>query len=347
MSQRPRFGDGGQLRRPIALEGPAPGIAWSEGDIWGEFAPDRDWDPFERTSSGLLLAEDFARADLADSELAAAWYLEHGVLDLQRIFPLDPWEKRDLPSESRRFHDSRAEVLQQQHDVRWLLLTLARLSQGSEAWDPRWMAVVIGSGGKPGVRLDIEDGELHFHLERFDPEEVPAGEGTVWVPEGRWNEHWSFLIDIPNPDRLRDLLRLSVSREGLMEVVRTLLEPHVRIASQSEVDLLWPETEYPLVVSERRRWHSVLSPIYLQLLEGLRRVTEGQLGASYCRECGEPYLTLDARRSSFCTDRHRLRFFQRERRRRVDRERAAQQAAARLKATPMDAMDRLPEEPEA
>jgi hypothetical protein len=73
----------------------------------------------------------------------------------------------------------------------------------------------------------------------------------------------------------------------------------------------------PLVVHERRWWTSLLAPVYLQLLEGLRRVTEGQRGAGLCRECGQPFLTLDARRSSFCTDRERLRFLQRERRKRL------------------------------
>ena len=61
----------------------------------------------------------------------------------------------------------------------------------------------------------------------------------------------------------------------------------------------------PLVVHERRWWRSLLAPVYLQLLEGLRRVTEGQRGAALCRECGQPFLTLDARRLSFCTDRER------------------------------------------
>jgi hypothetical protein len=73
----------------------------------------------------------------------------------------------------------------------------------------------------------------------------------------------------------------------------------------------------PIQVVERRRWGSILAPIYLQLLEALRRVSEGQSGAGSCRECGEPFLTLDARRSSFCTDRHRLRFAQRARRQRL------------------------------
>ena len=48
---------------------------------------------------------------------------------------------------------------------------------------------------------------------------------------------------------------------------------------------------------ETRIWGSMFAPIYLQLLEGLRRVSEGKPGATWCRECGGPFLTLDARRS--------------------------------------------------
>ena len=59
------------------------------------------------------------------------------------------------------------------------------------------------------------------------------------------------------------------------------------------------------------------APVYLQLLEALLRVTEGQRGAGLCFECGQAFLTLDARRSSSSTDRERFRFSQRERRKRL------------------------------
>ncbi len=344
MSQRPRFGDGGLLRRPLQLEGPAPGVVWSEGDIRGPFAPDRDWDPFERTSAGLLLAEDFARAALDDAGQAAAWYLEHGALDLQHVFPRDRWDGHPLAPMAERFHDTRAAVLEQQRAVRWLLLTLARLSLGPEAWEPGWMKVVIRGSGRLGVRLDIEDGELRF---RPEAGEAPTDEATLWVPQERWTDYWTDLLDFPALAHPVGRVPLTASRDGLIECMRILLEPHVRMAAQFEVDLLWPEAEYSLVVSERRRWRSVLSPVYLQLLEGLRRVTEGQRGAGFCRECGQPYLTLDARRSSFCRDKDRFRFFQRERRRRVNRERAARDAIARMPATEPAPDSTTLEDPEA
>lgn len=346
MSLRPRFGDGGLLRRPLELEGPAQGLVWSDGDVRGRFAPDRDWDPFERTSSGLLLAEDFARADLDDAGRAAGWYLEHGALDLQHVFPSDRWAGHELAPVAERFHDTRDEVLGQQRTVRWLLETLARLSQGPEAWEPGWMKVVLHSYGTLGVRLDIADGVLRFLPARLDAEDVPTGEARLWVPEERMRDHWTELLDYPALAGRVGRVPLTASYEGLVELVRQLLEPHVRIAAQFEVDLLWPEAEYSLVVSERRRWRSVLSPIYLQLLEGQRRVTEEQRGAGFCRECGQPYLTLDARRSSFCTDKDRFRFFQRQRRHRVAGERAARNAVARMQATGHEPPDAVIEDPQ-
>ena len=100
------------------------------------------------------------------------------------------------------------------------------------------------------------------------------------------------------------------------------------VAPGAEIEIGWPAFDAAgavpagaslgaLEVRERRRWSSLLAPVYLQLLEGLRRVTEGQRGAGFCKECGQPFLTLDARRSVFCTDPERLRYGQRERRRRL------------------------------
>ncbi len=70
------------------------------------------------------------------------------------------------------------------------------------------------------------------------------------------------------------------------------------------------------------------SPIYLQLFEALRRISEGEPGAATCRECGQPFLVLDARRRFFCNDRERYRFTQRQRRLRIATEDDAGEPAA-------------------
>ncbi len=327
MSLRPRFGDGGLLTRPAGVRD-EPLLGWTVGDVIGSFAPDRDWDPFERTPGGLLLAEDFARADLVAFDAAAEWYLQHGVLDLHDLFPREKWRTRGAVPPGDSFHDAPVDVWQQQFNVQWLLLALARLSLGEEAWEPRWMEVAVAGAGE-SLWLDTEDRrKIRFRASLQSPAPHPIG--TLWVPAEQWYEAWSGLPDGQDLSNAESFVPLLPSRAGHIELVRRLLEPHVRIGARFEVELLWPKAEYPLLVRERRRWRSALPPIYLQLLEALRRITDGQRGAGFCRECGQPFLTLDARRSSFCTDKDRFRFSQRERRKRVDRERAAVEAIAKM-----------------
>jgi hypothetical protein len=161
---------------------------------------------------------------------------------------------------------------------------------------------------------------------------VPDGAPVLWVPTIGWYDVWDDYDDGSNPSGRWTTGRLSADWWGLVELERRLLEPYVLRAAEFQVEIrragfgrglsrqgstLEDHFPGPLVVHERRWWSSLLAPVYLQLLEGLRRVTEGQRGAGLCRECGQPFLTLDARRSSFCTDRERFRFSQRERRKRL------------------------------
>ncbi len=128
MSLRPRFAGEGRLRLPLDVQ-----ILYrandfgARGDILGELA-DAGYDPFERVASGLLLAEEFARVDLTHRKTARDWYQEHGVLDLAHFFPADDFEVSDHVREDPGFHDAQVDVLQQQENVRWHLLSLARLS---------------------------------------------------------------------------------------------------------------------------------------------------------------------------------------------------------------------------
>jgi hypothetical protein len=162
---------------------------------------------------------------------------------------------------------------------------------------------------------------------------IAEGVAMLWVPESDWAYEWSeYDIELSPPSGRSPTGRLSSDWGGLVELERRLLAAYVRRAAEYQVEIrragyerdLTREGESladhfpaPLIVHERRWWSSLLAPVYLQLLEGLRRVTEGHRGAALCRECGQPFLTLDARRSSFCTDRERFRFSQRERRRRL------------------------------
>jgi hypothetical protein len=385
VSLRPRFAGEGRLRLPASVQVlyRANDLGWARGDIVGDLA-DAGYDPFERVASGLLLAEDFARVDLSDRKVARPWYQEHGVLDLAHFFPADAFEVSHHVREDPPFHDAQVDVLQQQENVRWHLLSLARLSdyqpKGEKplagwtpgaGWEPRWAQPALrapselvwlgGStyhethisplmqraprpegvfGDKPLGELTLPHGigpaeyaewwsQARSAYEKIVAEGIPM----LWVPEGDWAYEWSeYDVELGPPSGRSPTGRLSSDWWGLVELERRLLASYVRRAAEYQVEIrragferdltregesLTDKFPAPLVVYERRWWSSLLAPVYLQLLEGLRRVTEGQRGAAFCRECGQPFLTLDARRSSFCTDRERYRFSQRERRRRL------------------------------
>jgi hypothetical protein len=162
------------------------------------------------------------------------------------------------------------------------------------------------------------------------PPALRRAAGATWTSPVRWSlEPELDLPAIPTADPREELIDgLTSGWWGLAELQRRLIEPYVRKADEPEIALGWASrsgtSQVPedgalgrLLVHERRRWSSLLAPVYLQLLEGLRRVTEGNKAAAFCKECRQPFLTLDARRSVFCTDRERLRYGQRERRRRL------------------------------
>ncbi len=168
----------------------------------------------------------------------------------------------------------------------------------------------------------------HASARRMEIEDPPF----IWIPYADWAGHWhQFVMDKSAPHGRLPSGPLHVDWHGLVDLQRRLITPYVQRAAAHDVvigqrgsadaassDESAPEANLgPVRVEQRRVWRSLLAPVYLQLLEGLRRVSDGQSGATWCRECGQPFLTLDARRSSFCNDRERFRFAQRERRRRL------------------------------
>ena len=329
---RPRFAGDGRLTLPVGVEVlGSDSDDGNEGDVIGDFADD-GYDPFGRVASDLLLAEEFARVDLTQHETAGRWYEAHGVLDLAHFFPEDAFAVSHHVREDPGFHDAQLDVLRQQENVRWHLTTLAHLSderehatpprpgwQPHDGWDPVW--------AQPALQ-DPTGGVLWLGGSS-NRESTPV----LWVPTSGWYDVWDdYDRGAGSPSGRASTGRLSADWWGLVELERRLLEPYVRRAAEYQVEMRRAGDERnlapgspdvgdglpgPLTVHERRWWSSLLAPVYLQLLEGLRRVTEGQRGAGLCRECGQPFLTLDARRSSFCTDRERFRFSQRERRRRL------------------------------
>jgi hypothetical protein len=78
--------------------------------------------------SGLLLAEELARADLVEPESARRWSEQHGAFDLVNLFPLERFEPAGVIYVTPQFGDALSEVARQQVAIRWHLDWLARLS---------------------------------------------------------------------------------------------------------------------------------------------------------------------------------------------------------------------------
>lgn len=376
MSLRPRFAGDGRLRRPATATMPRrePSL------VMGEFG-DSTTDPFERAADGLLLAESFARLDLDQPRKARAWFLGHGALDLQAFFPADHGRAGTVEHEW--FADELAWVATQQANVRWHLITLARLSlehlsaaqrdvQPEHGWQTSWAGPAI-SGEREILWLGAPTNfEAHIHdvmatyprhqdvpaaefssLERRDGFEaslkvdewwplahaawqriVEQRVPVLWVPSEEWREEWHrfIVVDAANPAHPGDVV-IEPDRRGLIDIQRRLMTPYVKRAASQRVEIgltasVFPDPARlngppehaagPIQIRERRLWSSLLAPVYLQLFEALRRVSEGNGGAAWCRECGQPFLTLDARRSTYCNDKERYRYSQRERRKRLD-----------------------------
>jgi hypothetical protein len=337
VSLRPRFAGDGLLQLPSDVQVVrAAAKDRHRGDVFCALLGERI-DPFGREASDLLLAEAFARVDLSRPRKAREWYLAHGAVALGWLFPEDATHPLRFAGLELTSQDTQVEILAQQGLVRWHLRSLVRLtarrSHAEEGWDSSWSSVLLEGPDDQevwvGAPLDV-DVHRSPTIEPETPWSLPPGLPRLPVPQEAWSRYWVG-YDLPGPDEDGRHARLGTDHHGLLELQRRLIEPYLRSALPTEVRVeplsahkraeggAGGEGSGELVVRETRIWGSILAPIYLQLLEGLRRVSEGKPGATWCRECGEPFLTLDARRSTFCTDRERVRYAQRRRPRAPDR----------------------------
>ena len=347
MSQRPRLAGDGLLRLPESVDhGP-------EDFLMGRLSP-RTIDPFDWTSERLLLAESFARLDLTRPDLVRDWCAAHGVVDVWDYLghgtsiPDSSW----MSGHGERFADHARDIASEQANVTWHLATLVRLSERRRTrdWDPAFGQLVLDGGDNgdlivggpdagvtPGIRpreLDDRDLTEEEHLAIAETarrvRKATADWPVVRVSDDAWSASW----DAPGeslggdlPDLPEEKARVvGTTWDGTVQLERLLLGPYVTRAVERRFTLVVEaqdvdgEARRVLVPREERGWRSILAPIHLQLLEALRRITEGEPGAAICRECGRPFLVLDARRRFFCNARQRFRNAQRERRRRLREE---------------------------
>ncbi|CAN5707789.1 hypothetical protein BH23CHL8_BH23CHL8_30460 [soil metagenome] len=183
-------------------------------------------------------------------------------------------------------------------------------------------------GESPEWFTDVWWPAAHSAWQGIKRERIPV----LWVPDDALYAAWPFdeaTLNRPSGHATGGLA--GTDWHGLMEIERRLLRPYVRRAAAREVEIVRRLSHRPtseddprgdrwfgsIVIEQDPWWRSLLAPVYLQLLESLRRISEGRSGAAFCKECGQPFLILDARRSTFCTERERHRWSQRERRKRL------------------------------
>lgn len=174
--------------------------------------------------------------------------------------------------------------------------------------------------------LALEQGHVRWlipTLVLLSEHRLDGGWDRATVPVGQTRSVWTGHPGIDGVDALVG------TWEGTVEFTRRLIEPYVTIALRREFGLEFQEAETKhgrravLHAWDWRVWRSILAPISLQVLDSLRRVSEGEIGAATCQQCGEGFLVLDGRRRRFCNERHRHRWTERQRRQRLKEQRAA------------------------
>lgn len=327
--RRPRLAGEGMLMLPAAF---VLGLGGEDGGMV-EIA---QVDPFGWTTDNLLLAESFARLNLGDRAAAMVWSAAHGTVGLWTT----PATDADVVNDARPAFANIPELdADEQSNVRWHLRTLARLSETRDTmqWEPAWGVVVLKMGSRryllggqsSGVELrppfDLVADPRLLGLAGAAEADSTAQRGPgvehplpqVSVSAELWPAFWVFERAADRDNQIVGGIKpLGDTWASMVEFERMLFEPYLLAATAGRFSL---ETEYltengrpRLRPRETRRWSSITSPIYLQLLEALRRITEGERGAATCRECKNSFLVLDARRKYFCNDRERYRYAQRQ-----------------------------------
>ena len=280
------------------------------------------------------------------------WLYHHLNIDVGRLGP--------LPNVRDRIADDELDIGLERVAVQWHLLLLTLLTQTRETkdWKPAWGQVVLDGaaeglivGGPYAGRLVTSELTWDRDRERWagDPAQRHVYEEQVVLHEVTTGWPRVVVLDTlrqnapqPSPDQrefsaVREARKradvLGTSWDETLELLRLTIEPRVQRALESHFTTqlatrrMGSVERAVLEPLEVRTWRSVLHPIYLQLFEALRLITEGEPGATVCRECGRPFLMLDARRRLFCNDRERYRYAQRERRRRLRIEAARDEEA--------------------
>jgi hypothetical protein len=341
---RPRVAGDGMVLLPDA-------VTYSRGTYAADLST-RLRDPFGWTADQLLLAESFARLNLLDPPACLRWFEAHGMVDaywIENTLTLDVGKLGPLPGVRARVADGARSIGLEQLAVKWHinLLTLLSETRENRKWEPEWGHAVLDQAAKglivggpyAGRKVtsaldwdaDREKWAMDPTLRAFLEEQVVLHEATdgwarVIVFDSLWRDtrppspdgHEFSVVEEAN--RRADVL--GTTWDEAVELLRLTIEPRLQRAAESRLttqlvdEKLEGTQRRVLEPVEMRIWRSIIHPIYAQLFEALRRITEGKTGATLCRECGRPILILDDRRQFFCNDRERYRYHARERRQR-------------------------------
>ncbi len=155
------------------------------------------------------------------------------------------------------------------------------LSGPERTIDPAWIDLAV-AGRSDTLWISASPGEPRMLLEpqpRAGYEQTrPAQRApTLWVPEAAWLSDWDPYVRREPPSEPLRPRRLTADWQGLVELERRLLQPWIDRAATFAVDMAYDDAGQ-LAVRQPLSWNSVLAPIEGQLLEGLRRGTEGRIG---------------------------------------------------------------------
>ena len=253
-------------------------IAYSGGDVTGP--PGSILEPLE---TGLLLVEEFARLDIDDHQAIAAWVSKRGPFEFENPYA----NPRKL---AKPFHLRESPMMRDE-----LLEELAAKPRQHGPWPGFHTAVAAGTSVK-GLR------EKGYQADRIADIKAHWEQINDWLPA---------LVN-PSPDafrlRLRDI-RLPVPETQRPSFKVWLLGQHLQSLVTDALELIVLDNDdgdmnFEVVAS----WTSVLQPMYLQIFLSWRRAGQRLPAAARCRACGQVFLILDGRRSTYCNRACRNRF---------------------------------------
>jgi hypothetical protein len=240
----------------------------------------------EPLDSGLLLVEEFDRLDIENRTALAAWVAHRGPFEFQpnrastrRLN--EAWILADNPMSRDDFLEYLAA-----HQVQLGPHPSFR-QRAAAAPDAQYMAA-------HGYIVDaIADVRIHH-------QQIQDWLPTLVDPDRAGLKMNVQSLRVPVPPSKRPSFRVWLLGQHLESLVTDALDFLVMDMSDRRQE----GTQFEVAVS----WTSVLQPMYVQIFMAYLRALDGKPAAARCRDCGNVFLILDGRRSTYCNSRCRNRF---------------------------------------